>query len=241
MNSTLTSSPSYEVEIKSLLEGGRDQAMALENQLAQHFSDLQQVEDSQQLNHYFKGQALPNLVELVSPHLEAGAARQLAELARHTSDYSVRTRQVIDSQHPNPQVILVVKASIDDTSSQNGIARREFETTPTDLNLAQLDDIILQAGFEYQAKWSRARRAFNSPAQQLTVSIDKNAGYGYLAEFESLVTSPDATANAAQQLRSLMADLGVTELPQDRLERMFAHYNSHWQEYYGTEKTFLID
>jgi hypothetical protein len=38
-----------------------------------------------------------------------------------------------------------------------------------------------------------------------------------------------------------MAKLGVEELPQDRLERMFAHYNAHWPEYYGTEKVFVIE
>jgi hypothetical protein len=37
-----------------------------------------------------------------------------------------------------------------------------------------------------------------------------------------------------------MAELGVEELLQDRLERMFAHYNEHWQEYYGTDRTFII-
>jgi len=29
-------------------------------------------------------------------------------------------------------------------------------------------------------------------------------------------------------------------LPNDRLERMFAYYNEHWQEYYDTDKTFVV-
>jgi hypothetical protein len=73
------------------------------------------------------------------------------------------------------------------------------------------------------------------------VTIDRNAGYGYLAEFERVIED-EAKAGAVQdELRALMAELGVEELPQDRLERMFAHYNAHWPEYYGTEKIFTIE
>jgi len=38
-----------------------------------------------------------------------------------------------------------------------------------------------------------------------------------------------------------MTKLDVEELPQDRLERMFAYYNKNWPEYYGTEKIFVIE
>jgi hypothetical protein len=37
-----------------------------------------------------------------------------------------------------------------------------------------------------------------------------------------------------------MAELGIEELDAARLERMFAYYNAHWPEYYGTEKVFDI-
>ena len=43
------------------------------------------------------------------------------------------------------------------------------------------------------------------------------------------------------ELVSLMEELGVEELPQDRLERMFQHYNENWRDYYGTDKTFVIE
>jgi len=39
----------------------------------------------------------------------------------------------------------------------------------------------------------------------------------------------------------LMAELGVAELPQDRLARMFDFYNQNWPDYYGTDKTFTIE
>ena len=31
------------------------------------------------------------------------------------------------------------------------------------------------------------------------------------------------------------------DLPQELLDLMFAFYNSHWKEYYGTERVFVIE
>jgi uncharacterized protein (DUF1778 family) len=45
---------------------------------------------------------------------------------------------------------------------------------------------------------------------------------------------------ARDEIRALMAELDAPELPQDRLERMFAFYNEHWPEYYGTDKIFSL-
>jgi hypothetical protein len=42
-------------------------------------------------------------------------------------------------------------------------------------------------------------------------------------------------------VEALMKECGVEELPQERLERMFAFYNTHWPDYYGTEKIFTIE
>ena len=38
-----------------------------------------------------------------------------------------------------------------------------------------------------------------------------------------------------------MKELNVEELPQDRLERMFDFYNTHWKDYYGTERIFMVE
>ena len=113
----------------------------------------------------------------------------------------------------------------------------EFEER-VPLTLHELDQKILDAGFRYEAKWSRAREEY--VCRGITVCLDKNAGYGYLAEFEKIVDDPNAILSAQGDLRALMADVGVEELPQERLERMFAFYNQHWPEYYGTNKVFVI-
>ena len=70
--------------------------------------------------------------------------------------------------------------------------------------------------------------------------IDKNAGYGYVAEFEKILSDKNQIDEAKESIRKELELLGIEELPQDRLERMFAHYNQHRPEYCGTEKTFTI-
>ena len=144
---------------------------------------------------------------------------------------SLRTR---DS---DGKVILVVKASVGDDTSSNGVKRIEFEAVLSQ-TLDELDALVIDSGATYQAKWSREREEYASV--DMHICIDKNAGYGYVAEFEKVISSPDALETSRKELLSVMKKLGVEELPQERLERMFAHYNNHWKEYYGTDKTFII-
>lgn len=107
------------------------------------------------------------------------------------------------------------------------------------MTLDELDKILLDAGLNYQAKWSREREEY--VVGDTTICLDKNAGYGYLAEFEKVVDDESKTAEVKASLEEVMKEFGVEELKQDRLERMFAHYNTHWPEYYGTDKTFNIE
>lgn len=229
-----TNTPHFEIEIKSLL-GSRENAEDLKKKLRAHTADLQLVEQSKQLNHYFIGDDLSQLEKIVGPHLSAKDFARLQEILRKGKKISVRTRLL------NDQVILVLKASIDDTTSSNGISRMEFEATVPDLKLEELDNLLIKSGLSYQAKWSREREAYKLPEKNITVCIDKNAGYGYLAEFEAVVDGEEHAASAKSSLQKLMAELDAEELQQDRLERMFAFYNEHWPEYYGTEKMFTVE
>jgi hypothetical protein len=72
------------------------------------------------------------------------------------------------------------------------------------------------------------------------VTIDKNAGYGYLAEFEIVENDPLRADATKARLRQLIKNVGFEELDQARLARMFAYYNANWRDYYGTEKIFVI-
>ena len=222
---------SYEVEVKSLL-GDASKA----DELRKRMCELDEgaaacVSKNKQLNHYFTDGSLNSLAEKVGPHLSGDARVRLDELAGQATEFSVRTRD------KDGEIFMVVKASVDDTTSDNGIARIEFEEK-VKLSLNELDQLVLDAGFTYQAKWSREREEY--VCKGANVCLDRNAGYGYLAEFEKMTDAEDALPRVREEIYELMRELGVEELPQDRLARMFDHYNKNWPEYYGTEKIFIV-
>lgn len=221
----------YEVEIKTLL-GSKENADALLARMRELDPAMEMRSRNSQLNHYFMGGNLARLAEAVSDVTSPEGVVKLKDLASRAKDFSVRTRQKDD------EVILVAKVSVGDDTSSNGVSRMEFEET-VPLSLEELDQRLLDAGFEYQAKWSRDREEYGCAGT--TVCLDRNAGYGYLAEFEKVVDDAAAAESARVQLVDLMEQLGVSELPQDRLERMFAHYNQNWSHYYGTDKIFIIE
>ncbi len=219
-----------EVEIKSLL-GSREAKESLISRMYDNYGNLTLKRKNKQLNHYFMKGNLQKLEKNISGFLNEMENDLLRNIIQYSKSHSVRTRKA------DSNVIFVVKATLDETTSSNGIARSEFEAN-VPLSIDELDKVILDSDFEYQAKWSRERHEYLY--KDYTVSIDKNAGYGYLAEFERVV-SHDADFDAVKkQIRGEFKLLGIQELQQDRLERMFAHYNKNWREYYGTEKTFVI-
>jgi len=228
----------FEIEIKSLL-GSAENADVLRKKLLQK-SDCVKTGGNSQLNHYFTGGDAQSLLNAVSDKFSGEHKERLASILGRAKNVSVRTREY------NGKVLLVVKATVDDTTSSNGTAREEFEEEPSrfnlnerlNLTLDELDKLLLGAGFEYQAKWSRQREEYKS--SDIAITIDKNAGYGYLAEFEKIVPEASLADETKMKLRAFMKELGAEELPQDRLERMFAHYNAHWAEYYGTDRVFTI-
>lgn len=220
----------YEIEIKSLL-GTKENADALKFRMQALDSRTSCVSKNKQLNHYFVEGDVKKLYQKVQSLFSNNAKEKLKSIIKNGKNFSVRTRD------KDGKTFLVLKASVDDTTSSNGIARMEFEEE-VKLSLDELDALLLNAGFIYQAKWSREREEYL--CKGTTVCLDKNAGYGYLAEFERVLTSKEDINEAQNELRDFIKELGIEELPQERLERMFAHYNGHWKEYYGTDNVFVI-
>jgi adenylate cyclase class IV len=221
----------YEIEIKSLL-GEKEQAEALKAKMCALDPATACTSKNNQLNHYFAGGDITKLFE-ATKHLFSGEQQaKFKKIAEEGSDFSVRTRQ------RDTEVLLVVKASLDGGTSANTVSRLEFEES-VELTLEALDALVLESGYEYQAKWSREREEYEYKGT--TVCIDRNAGYGYLAEFEKIVAHGESVDGVRAEIEAVMAELGVSELPQERLARMFAHYNENWADYYGTEKTFNIE
>jgi len=228
-------SHTYEVEIKSLL-GSKENALNLISKLVAYDPSLVLSSEGKQLNHYFNVPEGVNLSTALSNLITEDKKADFNRIVNEGKKLSVRTRQSTDEK--GERVIFVIKASVGDDSSSNGVKRIEFESK-VDISLDALDKVLLDAGLTYQAKWSRERQEYVSG--DLHVCLDKNAGYGYLAEFEKVTTDESQLENTKAELISLMEKVGVSELPQDRLERMFAHYNANWEKYYGTENTFNIE
>jgi predicted adenylyl cyclase CyaB len=220
----------FEVEIKSLL-GGEDVAETLRERMKLVDPKTVMTGQNKQLNHYFVDGDLAQLRTLIASHLSPEAQQSLLDITERAVDFSVRTRD------KDGKVLLVVKASVGSDTSANGVARMEFEEK-VNVSLDELDQILLNAGFRYQAKWSREREEYL--CKGVNVCLDKNAGYGWLAEFEKVVESESELEAARAEVKALMNECGVYELHQDRLERMFAFYNAHWGEYYGTNKVFTV-
>jgi adenylate cyclase class IV len=222
----------YEIEVKSLL-GAHEAAERLRMKMREVDPASKKVAENRQLNHYFHGGDVVALRDATRELFRDNTPREsLAHIVEKGNSFSVRTRQKDDA------VLLVVKASVDEGTSENTVSRLEFEEAAP-VSLDELDRLVQRAGFDYQAKWSRERE--EHVCRDVNVCIDKNAGYGYLAEFEKVVGDESLVPTARLELDALMNELGVEELKQDRLERMFAHYNAHWPEYYGTDKTFVIE
>jgi predicted adenylyl cyclase CyaB len=221
----------YEIEIKSLL-GEKDAAEALKAKMCALDPGTACISTNKQLNHYFEGGDMDALFTKTKDLFSEEQQVKFKRIVEEGSDFSVRTRQKDD------EVLLVIKASLDGGTSANTVSRLEFEE-PVLLTLDALDQLLLEAGFTYQAKWSREREEY--AYKGATVCIDRNAGYGHLAEFEKVVDHGESVDGVRAELEALMAELGVSELSQDRLARMFAHYNENWADYYGTEKTFVIE
>lgn len=222
----------FEIEIKSLI-GTEEQADVFRKKMEMLSPAPILKGKHSQLNHYFTVSDTQSLFQKISPYFSADVQVSLKKILEEGQNHSIRTREA------DGRVLLVVKASIDDTSSSNGIARMEFEEVPEGLSLDALDALLLESGLAYQAKWSRDREEYQ--IGDVAVCLDRNAGYGYLAEFEKVVETADEAANAKFALTVLMQRVGVVELPQDRLERMFAFYNENWPEYYGTDKVFTVE
>lgn len=218
----------YEIEIKSLL-GAKEKADELRKKIDEKGGSL--VSKNNQLNHYFTVNDVSKFKEKLIPHISKEKKELFERILSEGNNFSIRTRDT------DGEVKLVVKASIGSDSSSNGISRMEFEDKMS-ITLDELDKLLLDSGLEYQAKWSREREEYK--LNDLNICLDKNAGYGYLAEFEKVVPEKFLADSVKNQLLETMSTFGLSELPQDRLERMFSYYNSNWRDYYGTDKVFNI-
>lgn len=221
----------FEIEVKSLL-GEEQNALRLKEKMCQLDPNCALISTNKQLNHYFEGGDMQDLYDKVEYLFGEEERAKLKTTIDRGAEFSIRSRQ------RDGEVLLVVKASIDEGTSANTVKRMEFEE-PVLITLDELDLLILEAGFSYQAKWSREREEY--AYKGANVCLDKNAGYGYLAEVEKIVHDETLADAVRAEIDEIMTELEIVELDQARLARMFNHYNTNWPEYYGTDKVFIIE
>jgi predicted adenylyl cyclase CyaB len=219
----------YEIEIKTLL-GDKEKADSLRRKINSKGGVL--LKQNKQLNHYFTVSDIKLFKDKVGSYVKDTEKPLFNEILTKGKDFSIRTRDA------DGKVLIVVKASIGGDTSSNGVSRMEFESD-MDMSIEDLDNLLLESGLKYQAKWSRDREEYKMG--DINVCLDKNAGYGYLAEFEKMSDDESLTGTIKKELLELMKEFEVEELSQDRLERMFKYYNQNWEDYYGTDKIFNIE
>jgi predicted adenylyl cyclase CyaB len=221
-----------EIEVKVLL-GKKENADNLLERLKSNDSEVNLLEKSSQLNHYYLPGDFQKLKEFVNQYLDDSQKEYFEEIVFKGSNHSIRSRWI------NDKVLLVLKAGRNkEEQGANGSNRMEIEVE-VPLSIEELDSLIMKADFMPQSKWSRQREEYKYKGMH--VCIDKNAGYGYVAEFERVVPKTADADKVRQGILNVISELGLEELDAARLDRMFSYYNSHWSEYYGTENTFTLE
>lgn len=224
----------FEVEIKVFLET-EERADVLISALKKRDKKVRLKGQSFQLNHYFDDHGnFQSLIVILETYLKPDQLGTLHALLQRGKKHSLRTRDA------DGYVSMVVKADREkNADSMHGNTRYEWEEIIPDMTIEALDAHILKHGFSCLSKWSRQRKEYQY--LDMTVCIDNNAGYGYVAELEKVVQREQDADRAKEAIKNELQELGLEELSQERLGRMFAHYNAHWQEYYRTDKTFIIE
>jgi predicted adenylyl cyclase CyaB len=223
----------FEVEIKSLPQT-KEKADKLIKLMRENDPKFKLVSQSKQRNHYFEDGNINELLKNLSQVLSKKDLLDLEEILKKGTNYTVRTRQSDDS------IIFVLKATVGSSKNKHhGNIRYEYEKELKNITLKQLDKIIINSGFKYQSKWSRERKEYTY--LNINVCVDKNAGYGYLVEFEKVAEDEKQAGEVRKEILKKMKNLGVKELSDKRLSRMFAFYSANWEKYYETEKVFNVD
>lgn len=183
----------FEIEIKVLL-GDASKAQEVIEKIHQNDPNTALIAQNNQLNHYFLPQGdFAKLTEILKQYIDAIHHEKLEQVILEGKNHSIRTREV------DGTLLFVVKASVDDTTSSNGTARIEFEEAVAQLALHELDQLMLDHGFPYQSKRSRERKEYQY--KDMHVCIDKNAGYGYVAEFEKVIPDRDQAEATKENIR----------------------------------------
>lgn len=211
-----------EIEISDLLA-----------KLSQKDQNFELVKKESQKNNYFVNVDLGALTANLNDFLDLSEQEILKEIMLYAAHVSISTRE-IDGEI----VILRIISSNGSKETVTNDLKNKFEKEIT-LSLDELDRLIINSKGIFKAKWSRHTAIYKF--LDYTVSIDKNAGYGYICEIEKVVELEIDEENVLEEINKLINELSHSPLEKSELDRMFEYYVEHWEEYYETEKTFELE
>lgn len=219
-----------EIEVKVLLQSEENKDLFMKS--LKKKSDVVLLWKNTQLNHYFDNGDFSILKDNFKDVLDNEDYQKLEHIIEAWKSFSVRTRKA------DERVILVIKASIDETNSINWTWRIEFEVD-MNISIEELDKILLDSGFPYGSKWSRSREEYSY--KDYTVCIDKNSWYWYIAELERVVSDEKDLEKIKKEIRDEISTLWFEELSQDRVNRMYEYYCKNWPDYYWAAEFKYFD
>jgi len=218
-----------EVEIKALLT----EDLSSFRRKAEKAGFQYQREEAQ-LNHYFRVTEEFELATFVDEYNLSSDVLKAKSVAIRTREISSpNLNSVTGDSLFNTKTLLVVKYVLDGEDVQNGKDRYEIEIDCTE-NITHVDSALIKYGLEYRSLWSRERLTYFHPEKEITLCLDKNAGYGYLVELERMV-SEEKREDSFKELCDTLEFLGLDMLESNLLETMFKYYETHYEDYYGTE------
>lgn len=113
--------------------------------------------------------------------------------------------------------------------------RDEIEVKVDRKDFLALDDILRSLGYEYDTKWYRKRREYK--LDNLNITIDFNAGYGWLTEIEKVVRV-GGEEKAKKEILELAKNIGIKPVKKEFIDKMYHYYKKHWPYYIRTKKVF---
>lgn len=116
--------------------------------------------------------------------------------------------------------------------------RDEVEIRVDRKDFLRLDEILRSLGFEYDTKWYRKRKEYKY--KKFNITIDFNAGYGWIAEIELMVNSGNED-KAKKAILALAKEIGIEPASKVLFDKMYHYYKKNWQHYIETKSTFDIN
>jgi len=116
--------------------------------------------------------------------------------------------------------------------------REELEVRVDEEAFDTLDSILTNLGYDYNTKWHRERTEYHY--HDFAITLDFNAGYGWVAEIEKVVSEGEEDS-AKQEISALAQEIGLQPTPPEVFDKMYHYYKKNWQYYFDSGKTFTLE